>query len=119
MMNSKTEMSISTVSASIAACIGFIGVAIGGAGAYLQSFSPTVQDGSHTIPFNNHGVIHYRTPLVNILPWLGLLLILGSIVFSWLKWSSISSRIGISEKELLRTFRLFRPINIEQHKESK
>ncbi len=107
------KITVSTVPRSIAVCLIVIGLVCWFGGASLQVRSPTVPDAKHTIPFNNHATTRYLTPVVSILPWAGMLLIIGGAIFSVVNLLYMSYRTGIPEPQLLWKFRFFSRIEVD------
>ena len=71
-------------------------------------------DAKHTIPVNDHGTTRYLTPVVSILPWVGLPLMIGGGIFSIVNLLYMSYRTGISEPQLLWKLRFFSRVEVER-----
>ena len=65
-------------------------------GFTLQINSPTVQDSQHTIPFINHGTIHYLSSPVYCLPWIGCGIGVVGVLTYWILSRRIARQLGIS-----------------------
>jgi len=74
-------------------------------GVILQVTSPTLQDSWHTIPFNNHGTIHYLSWPVRYLPWTGFGLGIVGVIAYWILCRRIAARFGIPVDQVMGVHR--------------
>lgn len=93
-------ITISMVPRSIALCVLLVGFVCWIGGLALRQASPTQPDPVHTIASEIHGTTYYLTPLRYALPWIGLFMCLGSLVFLIGHFLYLCDVTGFGEGEL-------------------